>query len=243
MTSTPTLPADRSTARLTGLAYFGIITTGVFAEFVVRSSLFTPGDAAATAADIAGSAGLFRAGIAADLLMIALDVGVAVGLYVLLRPVHRTLALLAAALRLIQAAVLGANLVNLADALQFATRGEALQGIDASTLDALTLGAMETHALTYDLGLVFFGLACLVLGRLLSRSDLVPTAVATGVFVAGVVYLVGSFMAVLAPSASTSLDPVYVLPFLAEIAFAGWLAIKAAAMPASEPIRHTATAT
>lgn len=239
---TTTTTTNHTIARLTGLAYLGIIITGVFAEFIVRSSLLAPGDPAATAANIATSEGLFRAGITADLLMIAFDVAVAIGLYVLLRPVHRPLAMLAAALRMIQAALLGANLMNLVDAVQYATGGESLQAIGTETLNGLTLAAMETHALGYDIGLVFFGLACVVLGRLLRTSGLVPAAVAVGVSAAGVVYLVGSLVAVLAPSAAAALDPVYGLPFAAEIAFAGWLVAKGVADRAPERSRPAVVA-
>ena len=50
-----TTPLDtQRTARLTGIAYLGIIATGIFAEFVVRMVLVVPGDAATTAANIAG---------------------------------------------------------------------------------------------------------------------------------------------------------------------------------------------
>ena len=42
--------------------------------------------------------------------MIGFDVAVAVGLYVLLQSVHRPLGMVAAAFRLIQAAILGGNL-------------------------------------------------------------------------------------------------------------------------------------
>lgn len=76
-------------ARITGLAYLGIIFSGIFGEFLVRMALVEPGDAATTTINIAGAESWFRAALAADLLMIALDIGVAVGLYVLLRPCTR----------------------------------------------------------------------------------------------------------------------------------------------------------
>ena len=70
-------PLTRPTARTTGLAYLGIVLCGLFAEFFVRMSLVTSGDAAAMAEAIAASPRLFNAGIGADVLMIALDVAVA----------------------------------------------------------------------------------------------------------------------------------------------------------------------
>ena len=60
------LSSARRTARLTGIAYLGIVVCGLFAEFFVRMSLIDDGDAVATAADVADAPGLFRAGIGAD---------------------------------------------------------------------------------------------------------------------------------------------------------------------------------
>lgn len=64
----PTTAAStaRRTARLTGIAYLGIVLCGLVAEFAVRMSLVVTDDATAGAADGAGSPGLFRAGIGAD---------------------------------------------------------------------------------------------------------------------------------------------------------------------------------
>ena len=215
-------PTARSTlartARLTGIAYLGILVTGIFAEFVVRMGMVVEGDAAATAANVADATGLFRAGIAADVLMISLDVGVAVGLYLLLRHAHHGLALLAAALRMVQAAVLGANLLTMATALGAAGGGAPDTGV--------VLAALEVHSLVYDLGLVFFGMACLVLGHLLVVSRLVPRIVGRGLTATGVVYLVGSFTVLLAPGAAATLDPMYGIAVLAELALAGWLAFR-----------------
>src|SRR5690606_10563524 len=154
--------------------------------FFVRMSLVRADDAAATATNIAGSAELFRAGLVADAGMIALDVAVAIGLYALLRRVHRPLAQLATALRIIQAAVLGANLMNMASALHWATaEGSA---VHSATSQELVLSAMELHRVVYDLGLIFFGLACLTLGHLIRTSRLLPALLGIGLSVAGAIY-------------------------------------------------------
>lgn len=224
MTASNLTPNARRIARLTGLAYLGIIATGLFAEFFVRMSLVKSGDAAATAANIAGSAGLFRAGLAADATMIALDVAVAIGLYALLRHVNRPLAQLAAALRLLQAAVLGANLSNMASALGWATADAS--AVNAATSHTLTLSAMELHRVVYDLGLIFFGLACLALGRLMRTSRVVPPILGVGLSIAGAVYLVGSFAVILAPDFAALLEPMYGLTVLAELSVALWLTVK-----------------
>lgn len=230
-----TRQTNQRTARLSGWAYLGIIATGLFAEFFVRMSLVEADDAAATLANIAGQAQLFRAGLAADAIMVALDIAVAVGLYALLRPVDRTLAALAAAFRLIQAAVLAANLGNMASALQWATAGAAGGPPSLPVAETMTLASLQLHRVVYDLGLIFFGLACLVLGHLLRVSRLVPTLIAVGLSVAGVVYLLGSFTVVLAPTLAQRLEPMYALTLAAELAFALRLVTKGVREPAGAP--------
>lgn len=212
-------------SRLTGVAYLGIIASGLYAEAGVRMQLVVDGSATTTAANIAASAGLFRSAIVADVVMVGLDVAVAVGLLALLRPVHRPLAQLAAALRLIQAAVISANLMNMTQAVQLATGGPSADALGAAA-PGLVLASMQVHAVVYDLGLVFFGLSCLVLARLLWMARWAPRALAVGLALAGVVYLVGSFVALCAPAWLATVDPLYGVAFLAELVFAGWLMLR-----------------
>lgn len=232
MTTTATaVPPDHSTtspgharpsalARRTGFAYLGIVVTGIVAEFAVRGSLVVADDPVATATNIADAPWLFRAGIGADALMIVLDVAVAVGLYRLLRPLDRRLATVAALLRLVQAVVLAVNLVNLTSALDHALGAVGPNGaVDPAAADD-ALAAIERHALGYDIGLIAFGLCCLVLARILWVSRAVPRLLAGGMAATGAVYLVGSFAAVLAPGAGAVVDPLYVVAIVVEPWFA-----------------------
>lgn len=209
-----------SLARRTGLAYLGIIATGIFAEFAVRGSLVVDDDPIATAENIAEAPGLFGVGIGADVVMIALDVVVAFGLLGLLRRVDRRLAITATALRLIQGAVIVLNLNYLIRALAFAWEAKGADGtiLPGPAQDALD--AVERHALGYDAGLIAFGLSCLVLAWLLLAGGLVPRLLAWGMAATGVVYLVGSFTALFAPGASSVIEPFYVICLVVELAFA-----------------------
>ena len=209
-----------TTARRTGLAYLGIIATGIFAEFAVRGSLVVDDDPIATADNVAGSPGLFGVGIGADVLMVMLDVTVAIGLFRLLRHVDRRLAITATVLRLIQGAVIAINLVNLVDALGFARDAVLPDGTILAGPATDALDAIERHALGYDAGLIAFGLSCLVLGRLLLTSGLVAKWLAVGMSATGIVYLAGSSAALFAPSLSTAIEPLYVIPLAVELTFA-----------------------
>ena len=217
-----TLPAPRPTSlsRLLGVAYFGIVFTGIFAEFVVRGQLVVTGDAAATAANIASSPGLFATGIGADVVMIALDVIVGLGLFRLLEPHDRRLARIATGARLIQAGILAANMLTLAPALGLA---QDAVSTGSSATAAQALQAVEAHALGYDIGLIAFGVSCLALAKLLADHHLVPPWLAIGMAATGAVYLLGSFVALFAPALDTTIDPFYLIAMVVEPAFAARL--------------------
>jgi len=82
------------------MLYLFIIVVALFGEVFVRGSLIVPRDPTATANNILGSETLFRVGLAGEMLTCACDVALAMILYVLLKPVSRNLALLAAFFRL-----------------------------------------------------------------------------------------------------------------------------------------------
>lgn len=213
--------ASSPRARLAGALYLAIIVLGVWSEGFVRSALIVPGDAAASAAAILDHVGLFRMSIAADAVMAVCDVALAVVLYVILKPLGRTLALSATAFRLVQSAIIGVNLLLQHGALVVLLRS----GDDAASAD-LALMLMELQGDGYDLGLVFFGVNCLLVGWLIWRAPSFPRALGAMISAAGAVYLVGSALVFLAPEASPSFEPLYLVPLLAESALCMWLLIK-----------------
>jgi hypothetical protein len=192
MTNRTAEPSLRKTARIAGLLYLMIIVAGIFAEFAVRSNLIVAGDAAATADNIMASEGLFRLGIAGDLIMIMSDVALALVFYVLLKPVSNVLALMAAFFRLAQAATLGINLLNLFFALQLLGGADYLGTLGTDQSNALALMFLDAHATGYRLALVFFGFSILILGYLLVKSDYFPRILGFGMLVAAFGYLIDS---------------------------------------------------
>lgn len=192
--------STRTIARVTGLLYVLIFVTAGFSEGFVRASVLVPGDAAATAANVLASEGVFRLGVASDLLAFSADAVVAVLLYVLLRPVSRTLAVLAAALRLVaHPAIASINMLNQFMALQLLTNPEYAAAFTPEQLNALALLLLTAHGYGYLIGGVFFGFHLLVLGYLLYRSDLFPSLLGGLIVLAGFGYLIESFTFFLVP--------------------------------------------
>lgn len=213
-------------ARLAGLLYIVIIACGIFSEVVVRSSLVVAGDAGATAANILASVHLFRIGFAADSIMLLCDVAIAVLFYVLLNPVNKTIALLAMAFRLTQAAILGFNLLNYYAALLLVSGTDYLAGMPTGQLHAQAMLFLQLHSHGYDLGLLFFGLSNIFLGYLVIRSTLFPSLLGYGLIAAAAVYIIGSTSRFIFPEHLSLVTPFYTIPLLTELAFCLWLLIK-----------------
>lgn len=219
--------SPRAVARTAGVFYLIIFICGLFAELYVRGTLVDPASAAATAANIAGSEGLFRVGFVADTLMVLSDVAVAVLLYVLLRPVSGTLSTLAAAFRLTQAAVLGSILLAQFAALLVLDPSGPGAGLATDDRDALVGVTMEAHSYGYLIGLVFFAAHLLVLAYLLIKSSWFPSWLGVILGVAGVGYAADSFGFFLVSGYDGTLSPVLLAPaVIAEFSMIAWLLLK-----------------
>lgn len=225
----------RTYARTAGLGYLMIIVCGIFAEFFARGSLIVPGDAVATAGNIAASEQLFRIGIAGDLIMLLSDVVLAWALYAIFKPVHASLAMLAAFLRLVHAAVYGANLLNLFMVLRLLSGANELGGFDAGHLQSLVSLFLNGHSTGYLIGLVFFGLHCAVLGYLIYRSGYIPRILGILLLFAAFGYLVDCFAQVLMPNyqavQSIFMLIVFVPALIGELSLSLWLLLAGGKKP------------
>ncbi|NUS38845.1 MAG: DUF4386 domain-containing protein [Lysobacter sp.] len=224
--------SPQSYARFGGLLYLLINAAGLFGEHAVRGALLVPGDAAATAARIAAAPGLWRAGIALDLLMHVCDVFVMWSIYVLLRVVHRNLALLVLLFNLVQTAVLVANKLTLLVPVFLLGNAPYLHAFAPEQLQAWSYLAIRMHEHGFGIGLIFFGFVCLLEGHLIRRSRFLPWLIGALMQLAGVCYLANSIALLVAPEIQARLFPWVMLPcFVAELSFASWLLIKGVDVP------------
>ena len=212
--------------RVAGLLCMVIIVLGIFSEVFVRGGVIVPEDATQTAMNILASEALFRVGIVSDVIVFLSDVAVAVLLYVLLRPVSQVLSLMAAGFRLTGTAIYGVNLLNQVASILLLSGSGHLGDLTPAQLDAMASFFLDLHGHGYDLGLVFFGVHCLMLGYLLFRSNLFPAPLGVLMALAGGGYLIGSFTLFLFPAYSEMVAPVYVAPLVGELAFCIWLMVR-----------------
>lgn len=214
--------SPQSKARAAGVFWLLTFLTSTFAMFVgVR--LVVSGDAAATAANLLAHESLFRSGTAAILISTACYVAVTLLVYELLKPVNRTVSLLAAFFSLVGCAV-GA-IGCLFDLVPFVLLrgGQYLSVFTVEQLQALALMFLKVRVQANDnIGLVFFGLHCLLVGYLILRSTFLPRVVGALMVLAGL-----GWLTFLAPPVAKSLSPYIMLPgALGELSLTVWLLLK-----------------
>jgi hypothetical protein len=226
MTGSTTEPSPLFFARVAGFLYLVIIIFGISGEMFVRSGLIVPGDATATAGNILASQGLFRFGFVADSIMFLSDVALAVLLYFLLKPVSKVAALVALCFRLAQTAVLALNLLHYHAAMLLLNDSAYSAAFGTNQLNALTHFFLDMHGHGYDLGLLLFGLHCLLLGYLVFKSRYLPRTLGVLMVCAGFTYLIGSYTRFIFPNYVTAVSPIYGVAIVAELSICLWLLVK-----------------
>ena len=159
MTISPIDESQRTAARVAGCAYLITFATVVYVNFGIHARLIAGNNAAETARNILAHERLFRIGIAGDLFYCAGVVVLLTALYVVLKPVNRGLALLAAFWRLVWVLMWLVMTLNLFDALRLLRGADYLRAFEAERLQALARFYLGTSFDYYYVGLLFGGLA------------------------------------------------------------------------------------
>ena len=109
----------RKIAIITGIGLLIMAILAPIAHMNIFPSIFVKGDTQATVTNLKSSLSIFRIGILFFLIVAILDIIVAWGLYILVKPVNKNIALLAAWFRIIYATILVTALNNLLNIFQF----------------------------------------------------------------------------------------------------------------------------
>jgi hypothetical protein len=174
---------------MAGVCYLLGSLTSVFGQMVIPGRLIVSGSAAATAANILTHESLYRFGVVSALMSVPLHIVWAILFYQLFKPVNRNVPLLAAFVMLMGCAMWTVSgLFSLAPLLVL--RGtSSLSAFAPEQLQTLALVLLRMNAQAYDIGLVFFGLWCILIGYLIARSTFLPRTIGVLQALAGVGYL------------------------------------------------------
>ena len=162
-------------AGVSGLFAFVIVVVG---NYALLGPLIVAGNAAETARNIMAHQTQVRLALTCFLMYSASVVVLLTALYVILKPVDRTLALLGAFFRLVFALLWLLAPLNLLGALRLLGTASYLQVFEADRLQALARLQIAANFDDYYLGLPFFGLAATVCSYLWLKSGYIPKPLA-----------------------------------------------------------------
>jgi hypothetical protein len=215
------------TARIAGILYLIITVAAIFAHFYVPSNIIVSGDAAATANNITTSETLFRVGgVGSELVALLSEVILSIVLYVLLKPVNKTLSMLAAVSRLVMTTIHGLNLLNYFFAILLLSGAGYLSAFNTEQLHGLVMLFLDAHSIGFTIGIAFLTLHVFILGYLILKSGYFPKVLGILFIAAGVGYLVDSFALLLFSGYETTPTVIAIVIAVSEIAFPLWLLIK-----------------
>ena len=225
MTTNEKTNSIQMTARIAAILTLIIVVLAPFSMLYIPTTLIVPGDAATTAGNIMASQGLFRAGMVSDSIVFLIEIVLTVLLYVLIKPVNKTLSLAAAFSRLAMTVIQGINLLNHFIVLLLLSGAGYLAVFAPDQLQARVLLFLNAHEVVGLIWGLFFGLHLLVFGYLVYKSGYFPKFLGILLLIVALCYLTQDFGNMLFPQYKALFTSIGSLAFL-EIAFPLWLLIK-----------------
>ena len=197
---------------------------GGFGEFYAPATLIVSGDAGATAANILTHNAMFRWGFAAYMLEAICDIALAWIMYVILRPVHKDIALLAAFFGLVSTAVFACAELFYFAATFILGGADYLNTFSPDQINTLGLLSLKFYGFGAGIFMAFYGSATLIRGYLIYRSTFLPRFLGVLLMIAGVGFILKNFTLVVAPTYSSDL---LLLPvFVSGLLLTGWFLTK-----------------
>lgn len=210
-------------SRAVGILLVLSMVGGFFGEMYVPS-LMLGEDAATTAAQLRTNDSLFRLGFAAYLVEAVSDVVLAWLFYVILKPVHRELALLSAFFGLVSTTLFAVTKMFYFAAPMFVRGSEYLTAFPSDQLDAFATLFLSLYGVLSGLTMLFYGIPWIIRGYLTYKSDYLPRALGLLMIAAGVGFVGKTITYVLVPAYSSNL--LLAPMFFNALALAIWMLVR-----------------
>jgi len=217
--------ASQKDARRAGFLYLAFVMTCIFAG-VARSSLIAYGDALKTADLLRNSEWLLRIVSVVDLVSAVLFLLAAWALYVLLKPVHRNLAMLFLLLNAAGVAVQCLSLLFLFVPMMINGSTDFQTSFQPSQLNALNMMFLNLHKSGFTIAQIFFGTWLFPLGYLVYKSGFLPKWLGILLMADCVGCLIWFLQFFLLPGFDMITYPGLAIGFIAEFSLSFWLIFK-----------------
>jgi uncharacterized protein DUF4386 len=235
--------STRNPGRVAGLWYLLLVLAGPLRLIYIPTKLFVPGNATATASNIAAHDWLFRFGIVTDLFCAVILIFLTLALYRLFKGVDQNLAVLVVIFGGVMPALINfVGVVSDSAALTLVRGADFLSVFDKPQRDALAMLFLRLRDHQNTAAEILWGLWLLPLAILTYRSRFLPRLLGVWLIINGFAYVLLSLTGELLPQYQENVF-IYSQPAMfAEVAFMLWLVIKGANPPAVAPAASSSAA-
>ncbi len=219
-------------ARITGGLYLAYILASVLATALGQIGL---GTAQQVQGAIASDPGSFRLGLVVALVSGLLFLVTAWGLYVLLRPVNESLALLFLVLNAVGVAIQGASMLGLVWAMLLGDGVSHMQAYSPAQVEGLQYLSISVYKTGWVTAQLFFCAWLFPLGYLVFKSGFLPRFLGVLLMLDGIGVLIWFLQGLLLPDYRAIIYPGLAVSFVAEFGLALWLLVKGVKTADAEP--------
>jgi hypothetical protein len=215
--------APEKVARIAGGFYLAFILASVLADALGHVGL---GTAQQVYQAIVANVWSFRLGLVIAFTSAFLFLMAAWGLYVLLRPVNRDLALLFLLLNTVGVAVQCVSMFPLISAMLLGDGVGRMQAFSGAQLEGLAYLFINVYKTGFVTAQLFFGTWLFPLGYLVYRSKFLPRFLGVLLMLDGIAVLIWFLQALLLPAYPVITYPGLAVSFIAEVGLAMWLLVR-----------------
>jgi hypothetical protein len=194
-------------ARIVGIAFIISFILAILVGNFILPNFINPGDTEALANNIENNEGILRTAIGFYLIILVLDGAIALGLFVLLKPTNRILALILGNFRLIYVAIMVISVIALA--FQF--------------IDVYGYGTWKL------IGYLFFTIHILVTGYTVFISGYIPRILGVLLILAFFSYVLAFYVNFLVPEVLLIIFMLFMI--IGELSLSIWLLLKGSKIP------------
>ena len=229
----PTGPTPHTAARLAGFLYLLTNVTAILG-FYLRGRVIVRGDATQTARNIAASGHLLRIGIVAELITVIGVIVLVVCLYVVLKPINRNVAFLAAFWRAAENIILAVVVLCEFALLALLSGADYLRAVDTNQLQALAYTLVRVYGDGFRVGFVFLGLGSTAFSYLWLKSGYIPRALAAWGIFSSLLLATVELIIMVFPGFAAATGMAYMAPMgVYEFGLGLWLLVKGIKAPST----------
>lgn len=213
-------------ARIAGGLYLLIAIIAAFSIGYVPMTIVVTGDAAATTENLLANQGLFAAGLTGDVAIMLIEIALSVMLFILMRRVSPTLALITMIARLAEVMVMAINVLISTMALMLVGQAGEVAAPETQTAVMLLLDAHAYGIFVWD---ILFGFSLFFLGYLVIRATFLPQLLGWGMAIGSFGYMLEGLNRITFLEnglLGTFIVALLVIATVSELAFGVWLAVR-----------------